>query len=202
MTSHVFIQKIRYSLTSCQLYLLVPLSSFLAHLLALSHISFQRYSEAQPEQAEAKRRSAWTTLIYVKCRYSTSSHKSSRLERGSFPASCGVHFLTFGFCTPHDQHFHFWFRLFAGKIALSSKTTGKCSHLVHFGYCHSVIKYLMHDMMNYLCVFCVPNQSVWLCRVPIQSTVVVVCVVWFVWGGIPTFDVYQCSSRESTFCKR
>ena len=106
-------------LTSCQLYLLVPLSSFLAHLLALNHISFQRYSEAQPEQAEAKHRSPWTTLIYVKCRYSTSSHKSSRLERGSFPASCGVHFLTFGFCTPHDQHFHFWFRLFARKIALS-----------------------------------------------------------------------------------
>ena len=38
MTSHVFIQKMHYSLTSCQLYFLVPLSSFLAHLLALSHI--------------------------------------------------------------------------------------------------------------------------------------------------------------------
>ena len=34
MTSHVFIQKMHYSLTSCQLYFLVPLSSFLAHLLA------------------------------------------------------------------------------------------------------------------------------------------------------------------------
>ena len=38
MTSHVFIQKTHYSLTSCQLHFLVPLSSFLAHLLALSHI--------------------------------------------------------------------------------------------------------------------------------------------------------------------
>ena len=36
MTSHVFIQKMHYSLTSCQFYFLVPLSSFLAHLLALS----------------------------------------------------------------------------------------------------------------------------------------------------------------------
>ena len=35
MTSHVFIKKMHYSLTSCQLYFLVPLSSFLAHLLAL-----------------------------------------------------------------------------------------------------------------------------------------------------------------------
>ena len=52
-------------------------------------------------------------------------------------------------CTSHNQHFDFWFRPFAGKIALSSKTTGKRSHLVHFGYCHYVIKYLMRDMMNY-----------------------------------------------------
>ena len=34
----MFIQKMHYSLTSCQLYFLVPLSSFLAHLLALSHM--------------------------------------------------------------------------------------------------------------------------------------------------------------------
>ena len=38
MTLHVLIQKIHYSLTSCQLHFPVPLSSFLAHLLALSHI--------------------------------------------------------------------------------------------------------------------------------------------------------------------
>ena len=37
MTSHVFIKKMQYSFTSFQLYFLVPLSSFLAHLLA-SHI--------------------------------------------------------------------------------------------------------------------------------------------------------------------
>ena len=34
---------VHYSLTSCQLYLLVPLSSFLAHLLALSHIYIYIY---------------------------------------------------------------------------------------------------------------------------------------------------------------
>ena len=77
--------------------------------------------------------------------------------------------------------FLFDFRPFAGKIALSSKTTGQCSHLVHFGYCHYVIKYLMRDMMNYYCLrvfrsrvkrigkknspsFSVPNQSAWLFR--------------------------------------
>ena len=36
---HVSIQKMHYSLTSCQLYFLVPLSSFLAHLLALSRLT-------------------------------------------------------------------------------------------------------------------------------------------------------------------
>ena len=41
---------------------------------------------------------------------------------------------------------------FAGIIALSSKTTGKCSHLVQFVYCHYVIKYFMRDMMNYHCL--------------------------------------------------
>ena len=54
-------------------------------------------------------------------------------------------------CTPHN-HFHFWFRPFAGKIALYSKATGQCSHLVHFGSCHYVIKYLMRDMMNHHCL--------------------------------------------------
>ena len=43
MTSHVFIQKMHYSFTSCKLYFVVPLSSFLAHLLALSHIYIERY---------------------------------------------------------------------------------------------------------------------------------------------------------------
>ena len=54
-------------------------------------------------------------------------------------------------CTLRNQHFHFWFRPFAGKTAVSSKPTGECSHLVHFGYCHYVIKYLMRDIMNYHC---------------------------------------------------
>ena len=32
------------------------------------------------------------------------------------------------------------------------RLTGKCSHLVQFGYCHYVIKYPMRDMMNYHCL--------------------------------------------------
>ena len=56
-------------------------------------------------------------------------------------------------CTPHNQHFHFWFRPFAGKITLSSKSTGKRNHLVHFDYCHYVLKYLMRDMLNYHCLW-------------------------------------------------
>ena len=55
-------------------------------------------------------------------------------------------------CTHHNQHLYFLFRLFAGKIALSSKTTGQSSHLMHFGSCHYVIKYLMRDMMKYHCL--------------------------------------------------
>ena len=43
MTSHEFIQKMHYSLTSYQLYFLVPLSSFLAHFLALCHIYIYIY---------------------------------------------------------------------------------------------------------------------------------------------------------------
>ena len=96
-------------------------------------------------------------------------------------------------CTPHNQHFHFLFQPFAGKIALSSKTTGKRSHLVHFGYCHYAIKYIMRDMMNYHCLRVFRSRvnrigkhslgfslfrtrvrgcsDAELCRVPIQSTV-------------------------------
>ena len=50
-------------------------------------------------------------------------------------------------CTPHNQHFHFWFRPFAGKIALSSKTTGKRIFVIV-----TIIKYLMRDMMDYHCL--------------------------------------------------
>ena len=57
MTSHVFIQKIHYSLTSCQLYFLVPLSSFLAGLLALSHTVYTyvkiNIKRTLPEEANA-----------------------------------------------------------------------------------------------------------------------------------------------------
>ena len=55
-------------------------------------------------------------------------------------------------CTPQNQHFHFSFRHFASKIALSSKSAGERSHLVHFGYCRYVIKYLTRDMMDYHCL--------------------------------------------------
>ena len=87
----------------------------------------------------------------------------------------------------------FYFGRFAGKMTLSSKTTGKCSHLMHFGYFHSAIKYLMRNMMNYHCLRVFISRVKWigkhspsfsmfrtrvhgcsdaeLCRVPIQSTV-------------------------------
>ena len=49
--------------------------------------------------------------------------------------------------------FIFDFGLLQAKLHLiSSKTTGKRNHLVEFGYCHYVIKYLMRDMMNYHCL--------------------------------------------------
>ena len=54
--------------------------------------------------------------------------------------------------TPHNQHSHFWFRPFAGKIAFSLKSTGERSHLVHFSYCHYAIKYLISDMMDCHCL--------------------------------------------------
>ena len=94
-----------------------------------------------------------------------------------------------------DVNVHFSFRPFAGKIALSSKTTGQCSHLVHFGSCHYVIKYRVRDV-NYHCLRVFrrrakrigkhsPGFSMFrtrvhgcsdaeLCCVPIQSTVGVI----------------------------
>ena len=95
----------------------------------------------------------------------------------------------------HSQYFHFWFRPFAGKSVLYSKTTGKRSHLVHFGYCHYVIKYFMRDTMDYPCLRVFRSRDIRIgkhspgfsvfrtrvhvcsyaepCRVPIQSTVAV-----------------------------
>ena len=53
------------------------------------------------------------------------------------------------YCTPYNQHFHFRFRAFAGRIVLSSETIGK-RWLVNCGYRHSIIKHLMiNKMMNY-----------------------------------------------------
>ena len=59
MTSHVFIQKMHYSLTSGQLYFLVPLSSFPAHLLATSNmvLACNRSSELST--------SKWLDCIHV-----------------------------------------------------------------------------------------------------------------------------------------
>ena len=114
-----------------------------------------------PAGASRSKTSIQVNYTEVKYRHYT-SNRVLRLECGCFPVSCGVNFLTLGFlwCKFLDiwflvhltiKHFYFWFRPFEGKIVLSSKSTGKRSHLVHFGYCHHVIKYLMHDMMNYHC---------------------------------------------------
>ena len=69
-----------------------------------------------------------------------------------FPELCYKFRDIWFFCTPQNQYFHFSFRHFASKIALSSKSSGEGSHLVHFGYCQFVIKYLMRDMMDYHCL--------------------------------------------------
>ena len=80
------------------------------------------------------------------------------------------------------------------KLHFLQKTTGQCNHLVHFGYCHYVIKYLVRDMMDYHCLRLLrsrdrrigkhsPGFSVFRtrvhgcsdaepCRVPIQSSFV------------------------------
>ena len=90
--------------------------------------------------------------------------------------------------------FSFYFGRFQVKLHFLRNKPKKCSHLVHFGYCHYVIKYLMRDMMNYHClrvfgrrvrrigkhspVFSVLGTRVHgcsdaeLCCVPIQSTFV------------------------------
>ena len=153
-----------------------------------------RYSEAQPDQAEAKQRTA--TPIYVKCWYCT-CNRSSWLQGGSFPVSCCVHFLTFGFLYTSQSTFSFFISAICRPNRPFFKTTtkrkGKRSHLVHFGYCHYVIKYLTRDMINYHCLRVFrsrvrrigkhsPGFSVFrtivrgcsnaeLCPVPIQSTV-------------------------------
>ena len=89
--------------------------------------------------------------------------------------------------------FIFDFGRLQAKVALSSKTTGKCSYLVQFAYCHYAIKYFMRDMMSYHCLRIFrsrvkmigkhsPGFSMFrtrvhgcsdaeLCCVPIQSTV-------------------------------
>ena len=69
-----------------------------------------------------------------------------------FPVLCYKYRDIWVFCTPQNQHFHFSFRHFASKIAISSKSAGERSHLVHFGYCRYVIKYLTRDMMDYHCL--------------------------------------------------
>ena len=98
-------------------------------------------------------------------------------ETFSHAVSCGVYFLTFGFLYTSQSTFSFLI-----SAVCRQNCTFFYSHLVHFGYCHYVIKYLMRDMMHYHCLrvfrsrvrriwkqwllqfFCVPIQSAWLFR--------------------------------------
>ena len=66
--------------------------------------------------------------VPTRCRYYTSNW-----QVGMLSSVLWWHLIS---STLHNQHFHFRFRIFAGKIVLSSKTTGKRNHLVHFGYSH------------------------------------------------------------------
>ena len=92
------------------------------------------------------------TPNYVKCRYCT-SNRSSYLERGSFPVSCGVNFLTFGFLYTSISTFSFLIigRLQAKWHVLQKRQENAVIWCI-FGYCRYVIKYFMRDMMNYHCL--------------------------------------------------
>ena len=140
-----------HSKNSLLTHILSTLSSSTSVLFSCTPFGTKSYqfSALQRGPAGAGRSKTSIRVNYTDIRQMQVFHLVTQIIKA---ASCGVNFLTFGFCTPHNQHFHFWFRPFAGKIALSSKTTGKCSHLVHFGYCHSVIKHLMRNMMNYHCL--------------------------------------------------
>ena len=63
--------------------------------------------------------------------------------------SCSVNFLTFGFLNTINILI-FNFELLQAKLHFLK--TGKRSHLVHFGYYHDVIKYLMSDIMKAITV--------------------------------------------------
>ena len=103
-------------------------------------------SKAHPERVRTKHQSRQTTPIYVECRCYT-SNRLSWLEQGYFPVHSDVNisWQTVS-CIPHNQHFHSWFQTFAGKISLSSTTTkitGKCNLLVHYGYRQLITEYLI-----------------------------------------------------------
>ena len=103
-----------------------------------------------------------------------------------FRVLSGINFMTSGFLINIFKVI-FDFGLLQAKLHfLQNRQENAVTDLVHFGYCHYVIKYLMRDMMNYyrLRVFRSrvkrigkhsPGFSMFrtrvLCCVPIQSTV-------------------------------
>ena len=73
--------------------------------------------------------------------------------------SCVVNLMTSGFLYTSQSAFSFLISAVCRQNPLSSKSTAQRSHLVHFGYCHYVIEYLMRDMMDYHCLRVVRSRD-------------------------------------------
>ena len=65
---------------------------------------------------------------------------------------CGINFMTSGFLCTSQSTFSFLISGFCSQNCTFLKNEEKRNHLVHFCYCHYVIKYLMRDIMNYHCL--------------------------------------------------
>ena len=137
--------------------------------------------------------------MYVFC----TSNRSSWLEQGSFPVSCGVNFMTSGFLTTSQSTFSFLISAFCRQNCTFFKNDRNTQSLGAFFVIVAVIEYLMRDMMNYHCLRVLrshvrrigkqsPGFSVFRtrehgcfdaepCSVPIQSTVVAIFVLgnWY-----------------------
>ena len=103
-----------------------------AHAVYLCSELFSRSFPFQPGPAWAGRSKTSvqvTTPVYVNCRYYTSNW-SSWLEWGCFPHVLWRNLLDVWFLVHFTINAFMFDWTFGGKISLSSKTTGKCNHLI------------------------------------------------------------------------
>ena len=121
------------------------------------------------------------------------SNRSSWLEQGSVPVSCGVNLMTFGFLNTSQSTFSVLILALCRQNCTFFKNDRKTQSFGAFWLLSLWYKYLLRDMMNYHCLRVVtsrvrriekhsPGFSVFRtrvhgcsyaepCRVPIQSTV-------------------------------